>query len=209
MQTTIAGIFALLFSLCAMGETVSMREIALSVPVGSTIDVRLGGHQKPNKLRGQMGLLDNSAFNLVVEGSGEARSISFDQVKSLHVVGGQPAQPNGMGSTPQETAHAIPKGSLVETRFLEKRSPRSFRGRIGDIHDQDLEIQVFEAGAIRPKTVSFREIESLKPVDSLWADSKAAKVGRSIGIGASLILTGALVIAGVLGIMAATGHLGG
>ena len=59
------------------------------------------------------------------------------------------------------------------------------------------------------RSLRFAEVESIKPVDSLWVESAPAKVQRVIGTGVSIALTAVLVLAIVLVVAAKTGHLGG
>ncbi len=210
IQKPMAVILSAVFALPARADTVSIREIALGTQTGSTVEVRLTGKERPNKLRGRMGLLDNQAFELAVENSGgEPRSILFDQVKSLKVVKSVRNGPLDPGSTPQAAARAIPKGALVEVRFPGQRKPNWLRGRMGQAGGEDFQIQVFRSGAIEAQTLRFADVESIKPVDSLWVESTPAKVHRGIGTGVSIALTAALVLVVVVVIAAATGHLGG
>src|SRR5229473_1998038 len=110
IRKPVAAMLSVVFTLPAQTDTVSIRELALATQIGSTIEVRLGGKVRPNKLRGRMGLLDNQSFDLAIENSGgEPRRIPFDQVKSLRLVKKLQAKPVERSSTPQATAHAIPK----------------------------------------------------------------------------------------------------
>ena len=70
-------------------------------------------------------------------------------------------------------------------------------------------MQVFRSGRIDMQTLRFADVESIKPVDSLWVSSAPAKVHRVIGTGVSIALTTVLVLAIVLVVAAKTGHLGG
>jgi len=201
---------SVVFTLPARADTVSVRELALGTQIGATVEVRLTGKERPNRLRGRMGLLDNQAFDLIVENSGgEPRSIPFGQVKSLKLVNSLRAEPVERGSTLEATAHAIPKGTLVEVRFAGKQKPSWLRGRIGEAGSQEFQIQVLRSGMIDVRTLRFAEVESITPVDSLWAGSAPAKVHRAIGTGLSIALTAVLVLV-IVGVVAAkTGHLGG
>jgi len=104
---------------------------------------------------------------------------------------------------------AIPKGALVEVRLAGKQSPNWLRGRIGLAGSQEFQIQVFRSGMIDVQTLRFGDVESIKPVDSLWVASGPAKVHGAIGAGVSIALTAVLVLAIVLVVAAKTGHLGG
>src|ERR1700736_5860515 len=87
IRKPVAAMLSVVFTLPAQADTVSIRELALGTQIGSTVEVRLTGKERPNKLRGRIGLLDNQAFDLVIENSGaEPRSIPFGQVKSLKFV---------------------------------------------------------------------------------------------------------------------------
>jgi hypothetical protein len=210
IRKPVAAMLSVVFTLPAQTDTVSIRELALATQIGSTIEVRLGGKERPNKLRGRMGLLDNQSFDLAIENSGgEPRRIPFDQVKSLRLVKKLQAKPVERSSTPQATAHAIPKGALVEVRFAGRQTPNWLRGRIGQAGMEEFQIQVLRSGMIDVQTLRFAEVESIKPVDSLWASSAPAKVQRMIGTGVSIALTAVLVLAIVLVVAAKTGHLGG
>ena len=210
IRQPVAAMLSVLLALPAQAETASIRELALGTQIGSTIEVRLTGKERPNRLRGRMGLLDNQAFDLVVENSGgEPRSIPFDQVKSLRLVKKLRAEPVERGSTQEATARAIPKGALVEVRLAGKQAPNWLRGRIGQVSSQGFQIQVFRSGMIDVHALRFAEIESIKPLDSLWVQSAPAKAGRVIGTGVSIALSAVLVLVIVLVIAAKTGHLGG
>jgi hypothetical protein len=200
----------IVFPLPAQTDTVSIRELALATQIGSTVEVRLGGNQRPNKLRGRMGLLDNQAFELAIENSGgEPRSIPFEQVKSLRLVKRAQAQRVERIANPGNVAQAIPKGTLVEVRFVGKQTPNWLRGRIDQAGSEEFRIQVLRSGTIDFQTLRFAEVESIRPVDSLWVSSAPAKVQRIIGSGVSIALTAVLVLAIVLVVAAKTGHLGG
>jgi hypothetical protein len=210
IRKPVAVMLSVVFTLPVHAETASIRELALGTQLGSTVEVRLIGKERPNRLRGQMGLLDNQAFDLVIENSGGApRSIPFGQVKSLKLAKSPQAQPAGRDSTPEATAHAIPKGALVEVRFAGKQTPKWLRGRIGQAGSREFQIQVFQSGMIDVQTLRFAEVESIQPVDSLWVTSAPAKVHRAIGTGVSIALTGVFVLVIVLVVAAKTGHLGG
>jgi hypothetical protein len=210
IRKPVAAILSVVCALPARADTVSLRELALGVQVGSTIEVALTGKERPNKFRGQMGLLDNQAFDLVIGNAGsEPRKIPFDQVRSLKLVKKLRAQPFESGPTPETAAHAIPKGALVEVRFAAKQTPSWLRGRIVQAGSQEFQIQVIRSGTIDVRTLRFAEVESLKAVDSLWVSSAPAKVGGAIGAGVSIALTAVLVLVIVLVVAAKTGHLGG
>src|SRR5450432_4115426 len=118
IRKPLAAMLSVVFTLPAKADTASIRELALGTQIGSTVEVRLTGKERPNKFRGRMGPLDNQAFALVVENSiGEPRGIPFGQVKSLKLVKKLRAKPVVHGPTLEATAHAIPKGALVEVRF--------------------------------------------------------------------------------------------
>ena len=89
------------------------------------------------------------------------------------------------------------------------KSPTGSRGRIGQASSQEFQIQVLRSGMIDVRTLRFDEVESIKPVDSLWVESAPAKVARVIGTSVAIALTSVLVLAIVLVIAARTGHLGG
>lgn len=210
IRKPLAAMLSVVFALPAQADTVSIRELALGTQIGSTVEVRLTGKERPNKLRGRMGLLDNQAVDLVIENSGgEPRSIPFDQIKSLKLVKKLRAKPVESGSTLKATAHEIPKGALVEVRFAGKQTPQWLRGRIGQADSQEFQIQVLQSGMIDVQTLRFAGVEFIKPVDSLWVESAPAKVQRVIGTGVSIALTAVLVLAIVLVVAAKTGHLGG
>lgn len=210
IQKPMAAILSVLFTLPARADTVSIRELALGTQIGSTVEVRIAGKERPNKLRGRMGLLDNQAFYLLIENSGgEPRSIPFEQVKSLKVVESLRFGPVEPGSTPEATVHAIPKGALVEVRFAGKHKPDRLRGRIGQAGSQEFQIQVLRSGAIEVDTLRFADVESIKPVDNLWVESTPAKVHRGIGIGVSIALTAVLVLVVVFVVLAKIGAFSG
>ena len=211
IRKSVAAMLSVVFTLPAQVDTASIRELALGTQIGSTVEVRLTGKERPNKLRGRMGQLDNQAFQLVIENSGEEpRSIPFGQVKSLKWVKKLRAKSVERGSTLEATAHAIPKGALVEARFAGKQTPNWLRGRIGQqAGSQEFQIQVLRSGMIEVHTLRFSDVESIKPVDSLWVESAPAKVQHVIGTGISIALTSVLVLAIVLVVAAKTGHLGG
>ena len=210
IRQPVAAMLSVVLALPAQADTVSIRELALGTPIGSTVEVRLTGRERPNKLRGRMGLLDNQAFELGVENSGgQPRSIPFGQVKSLRLVRKLRVEPIEPAPTQEATARAIPKGALVEVRLAGKQRPNWLRGRIGQAGSQELQIQVFRSGTIDVRTLRFAEIESIKPVDTLWVQSAPAKAGRVIWIGVSIALSVVLVLAIVVVIAAKTGHLGG
>src|SRR4030095_2196854 len=177
IQKPVAAMLSVVFTLPAQSDTVSIRELALATQIGSTVEVRLAGKERPNKLRGKMGLLNNQAFDLARGNSaGEPRKIPFDQVESLRLVKKLRATPVERGSTPQVAAQAIPKGTLVEVRFAGKQTPNWLRGRIGQADSGGFQITVLRSGTIDSQTVRFAEVESIKPVDSLWVSSAPAKV---------------------------------
>jgi len=210
IRQPVAAVLSIVLALPAQADSVSIRELALGTQIGSTVEVRLAGRERPNKLRGRMGLLDNQAFDLVVENAGgEPRSIPFGQVKSLRLVKKLRAEPVELGLTREAAARAIPKGALVEVRLAGKQTPNWLRGRIGQAGSQEFQIQVIRSGMIDVRTLRFAEIESIKPVDSLWVQSAPAKAGRVIGIGVSIALSAVLVLVIVVVIAAKTGHLGG
>ena len=210
IRKPVAAMLSVVFTLPAQTDTVSIRELALATQIGSTVEVRLAGKERPNKLRGRMGLLNDQAFDLAIENSaGEPRNIPFDQVESLRLVKKVRAKPLEQGLTPEATAQAIPKGTLVEVRFAGKQTPNWLRGRIVQAGSQEFQMQVFRSGRIDMQTLRFAEVESIKPVDSLWVSSAPAKVHRVIGTGVSIALTTVLVLAIVLVVAAKTGHLGG
>jgi hypothetical protein len=211
IRKPVAAILSIIFTLPAQADTVSIRELALGTQIGSTVEVRLTGKERPNKLRGQMGRLDNEAFQLVIENSGDApRSIPFGQVKSLKWVKKLRAKSVERGATLEATAHAIPEGALVEVRLAGKQTPSWLRGRIGHLAgSQEFQIQVLRTGVIEARTLRFAEVESIKPVDSLWVQSAPAKVQHVIGTAIAIALTSVLVLAIVLVVAAKTGHLGG
>jgi hypothetical protein len=74
---------------------------------------------------------------------------------------------------------------------------------------EEFQIQLLRSGMIDVQTLRFSEVESVRPVDSLWVSSAPAKVHRAIGTGVSIALTAVLVLAIVLVVAAKTGHLGG
>ena len=198
------------FSLPAQTDSLSIRELALATQIGSTVEVHLSGKQQPKKLRGRMGLLDNQGFDLTIENSGsEPRKISFDQVRSLRLVKKLQAGPIERSSTPEVAAQSLPKGTLVEVRFTGKQTPGWLRGRIVQAGGQEFQIQVLRSGRIENQTLRFTDVESVKPVDSLWVSSAPAKVTRVVGTSVSIALTAVLVLAVVLVVAAKTGHLGG
>jgi hypothetical protein len=80
---------------------------------------------------------------------------------------------------------------------------------MGQADSREFQIQVLRSGTIDIQTLRFTEVESIKPVDSLWVSSAPAKVHRVIGMGVSIVLTTVLVLAIVLVVAAKTGHLGG
>jgi hypothetical protein len=67
---------------------------------------------------------------------------------------------------------------------------------------------LLRSGRIENQTLHFADVESVKPVDSLWVSSPPAKVTRVVGTGLSIALTAVLVLAVVLVVAAKTGHLG-
>ncbi|MGD0579277.1 MAG: hypothetical protein ABSC08_10155 [Bryobacteraceae bacterium] len=208
IQKPVVAILSVVLALLARADTVTFQEQALGTRIGSTVEVRLNGKERPNKLRGQMGQLDNKAFDLVSAESGDTRSIPFGQVKSMKVVKNPPqAKPIEPGPTLEATASAIPKGSLVEVRFTGKHKPSWLRGRIGEAGSQEFQIQVFQSGKIDVQTLRFAEVESVKPVDSLWVQSPPAKVGHGIGIGVGIALAAGLVVVIVAVIVYVT-HMG-
>jgi hypothetical protein len=210
IRKLLAAMLSVVFTLPAQSDTVSIRELALGTQIGSTVEVRLTGKERPNKFRGRMGPLDDQAFALIIENSiGEPRSIPFGQIDSLKLVKKLRAKPVEPGPTLEATAHAIPKGSLVEVRLAGKQKPDWLRGRIGQASSQEFQIQVLRSGMIDVRTLRFDEVESIKPVDSLWVESAPAKVARVIGTSVAITLTSVLVLAIVLVIAARTGHLGG
>ena len=210
IRKPVAAMLSVVFTLPAQTDSVSIRELALATQIGSTVEVRLAGKKRPNKLRGRMGLLNDQAFDLDIDTStGQTRSIPFDQVESLRLVRKVRAKPLEQGLTPESTAQAIPKGTLVEVRFAGKQTPNWLRGRIGPAGSQEFQMQVLRSGRIDMQTLRFAEVESIKPVDSLWASSAPIKVQRVIGTGISIALTTVLVLAIVLVVAAKTGHLGG
>ena len=157
-----------------------------------------------------MGLLNDQAFDLAIENSAaEPRNISFDHVESLRLVKKPRVRPLEQGLTPEAIAQAVPKGTLVEVRFAGKQTPNWLRGRISQAGTQEFQIQVLRSGRIDMQTLRFAEVESIKPVDSLWVSSAPIKVQRVIGTGVSIALTAVLVLAIVLVVAAKTGHLGG
>jgi hypothetical protein len=76
IRKPVAAMLSVVFTLPAQADTVSIRELALGTQIGSTVEVRLTGKERPNRLRGRMGPLDNQAFHLVIENSGEEPSAS-------------------------------------------------------------------------------------------------------------------------------------
>jgi hypothetical protein len=210
IRKPVAAMLSVVFTLSAQTDMVSIRELALATQIGSTVEVRLAGKERPNKLRGRMGPLNNQAFDLAIENSaGEPRNIPFDQVESLRLVKKVRAKQLEQGLTPEAMAQAIAKGTLVEVRFAGKQTPNWLRGRIAPAGSQEFQMQVFRSGRIDMQTLRFAEVESIKPVDSLWASSAPAKMHRVIGTGVSIALTTVLVLAIVLVVAAKTGHLGG
>jgi hypothetical protein len=210
IRKPVAVILSVVVTLPAEANTLSIREVALGIPIGSIVEARLIGKERPNKLRGRMGMLDNEAFKLIVENSGvEHRSIAFSRVESLKLLKPVRVQPLRHGLTLEGTAQAMPTGALVEIRFAGRQTPNRLRGRMGEVRRQEFQVQVFQSGLIKVHTVRFAEVESVQPVDSLWLESTAAKVHRGIGMGVSIVLTGVLVMVIVLVIAAKTGHLGG
>jgi len=208
IQKSVVAILSVVLALPARADTVTFQEQALGTRIGSTVEVRLKGKERPNKLRGQMGQLDNKAFDLVIAESGDTRSIPFGQVKSLKVVKKSPqAKPIDPGPTLEATAHSIPKGSLVEVRFAGKHKPNWLRGRIGETGSQEFQIQVFQSGKIDLQTLRLAEVESIKVVDSLWVESTPAKVAHGIGAGVAIALTAAAVLAIVVVVVYVT-HMG-
>jgi hypothetical protein len=84
IRKPVAVMLSIFFALPTQGDTVLLREFALGTPIGSTVEVRLAGKDRPNKLRGRMGMLDNEAFDLFIENSSaEPRSIAFSRVRSI------------------------------------------------------------------------------------------------------------------------------
>jgi hypothetical protein len=210
MRRPVAAVLSVVLAMPAQADTGSIKQAALGTQIGSIVEVRLTGKERPNKLRGRMGLLDNQAFGLVVESSsGEARSIPFDQVKWLRVVQNARVEPGESGATPEVAARAIPKGTLVEVRLATKQKPNWLRGRMGEPGSQEFQIQVIRSGAITMQTLRFDDATSIRPVDSLQVVSAPAKAGRVIGIGLTIALTAVVVFAIVLVVAAKTGHLGG
>ena len=210
IRKPVAAMLSVVFTLPAQTDMVSIRELALATQIGSTVEVRLGGKQRPNKFRGRMGMLNDQAFELAIENSaGEPRNIPFDQVESLRLVKKLRVKPIEQGLTTEALTQALPKGTLVEVRFAGKQTPSWLRGRIGQAGSQEFQIQVFRSGRIDTQTLRFAEVESIKPVDSLWASSAPIKVQRAIGTGVSIALTSVLVLAIVLVVAFKTGHLGG
>ena len=210
IRRPVAAMLSVVFTLPAQTDMVSIRELALATQIGSTVEVRLAGKERPNKLRGRMGLLNDQAFDLAIENSAaEPRNIYFDHVESLRLVKKVRAKPLEQGLTAQSTAQAIPIGTLVEVRFAGKQTPNWLRGRISQAGTQEFQIQVLRSGRIDMQTLRFAEVESIKPVDSLWVSSAPIKVQRVIGTGVSIALTAVLVLAIVLVVAAKTGHLGG
>lgn len=115
IRQPVAAMLSVVLALPAQAETASIRELALGTQIGSTVEVRLAGKDRPNKLRGRMGLLDNQAFDLFVENScGEPRSIPFEQVKSLRLVKKMRAEPVERSPTLKKVQHALfrKEGSL-------------------------------------------------------------------------------------------------
>jgi len=210
IRKPVAAMLSVVFALPAQTDGVSIRELALATQIGSTVEVRLAGKERPNKLRGRMGLLNDQAFDLGIDTStGETRTIPFGQVESLRLVKKVRAKPLEQGLTAQSTAQAIPIGTLVEVRFAGKQTPNWLRGRIGPAGSQEFQMQILRSGRIDMQTLRFAEVESIKPVDTLWVSSAPAKVNRVIGTGVSIALTTVLVLAIVLVVAAKTGHLGG
>jgi hypothetical protein len=210
IRNLVAGMLSAVLTLPAQTDEGSIREIALGTQIGSTVEVRLTGKERPNKLRGRMGLLDNDAFDLAIENSGvEPRRIPFGQVKSLKLVRRVPAQPVGRGLSPEATATAIPIGALVEVRFVGNAKPKWLRGRIGRVGPQELQVQILRSGGIDVQTIGFAEVESVRTVDSLSVLSGPAKAHRGIVIGIGVALGAALVVVIVAAVAAATGHVGG
>ena len=81
IRKLLAAMLSVVFTLPAQSDTASIRELALGTQIGSTVEVRLTGKDRPNKFRGRMGPLDDQAFALVIENSiGEPRSIPFGQI---------------------------------------------------------------------------------------------------------------------------------
>ena len=55
IRKPVAAMLSVVFTLPAQTDMVSIRELALATQIGSTVEVRLAGKERPNKLRGRMG----------------------------------------------------------------------------------------------------------------------------------------------------------
>jgi len=71
IRKPVAAMLSVVFTLPAQTDMVSIRELALATQIGSTVEVRLAGKERPNKLRGRMGILDDQAFDLAIENSAD------------------------------------------------------------------------------------------------------------------------------------------
>ncbi len=184
----------------------SLKGIALGTPIGSITEVRLAGKEKPNKLRGRIGMVDNQAVEIQIlgEGRSETRRVAFADIKTIRVIKIMRTAPVRTGTTAREQATAIPRGALVEVQLGPGQKPNRIRGRIGHVVDQEIELQVLQDGNIRDKTFRFDELQSISMVDSLEITSKPEKVHRAIGfgLGITLAVVGVLLLIG--GILIAT-----
>ncbi len=202
----IAVILIVSQALPAQTRNPSLKETALGTPIDSMTEIRLAGKQKPNKVRGQMGMVDNQGIEIRVSGDGgtETRHFTFEEIKTIKLIAITRAAQVAGDAPARAQAAGIPRGTLVELRLLGDQRPNRIRGRIGGATDKDVILQVIQYGNIEDRTFRLDDLQSISTVDSLEIVSKPEKVHRAIGYGLALTLATLGVLALVGGILVAT-----
>jgi hypothetical protein len=213
MLTKIISIFlAGVLALPAQDSPPSVKERALGTSSGSIVEVKLSGKNKPSKVRGRIGEVNDEGFDLMVarESGDELRNIPFLQVKSLKLVQRPKALPEpAKDASVPDRLRAIPKGSVVEIRSTGSQRPDRVCGRVVGFDDRGFDLLVLRGDKIVTQHFDLVQLRSVQMANGLRSESPAAKVGVGIGAVVAIALTAVAVVV-VVGIVAlATGRLVG
>jgi len=196
MRRLIATILAGTLVLPAQGNRPSIKEQALGISSGSTVEIRFAGKHRPRKVRGRIGAVDDNGFDLDAFGQGaELRHVAFPEVAWVQFVR-EPELVLDRAEDQFATGDGtmIPRGAVVEMTLTPKHKPGKFRGRLSAFGDRGLDLLVFDRGTIVTRHFDNADIRSVKRVRGLEMTSTAGKVHNGIGMAVALALTGAAVL---------------
>jgi hypothetical protein len=112
--------------------------------------------------------------------------------------GGSPQEQTTSKPTVQQRILAVPNGTMIEVRLLNKQK---LRGRLGEITSEGFSLQTAQGSAIETQKVAFTDVKSLKQLENT--------TGKKVGTGLLFALAGIGVFTVIIIAVCASGACGG